>query len=393
VTPALTSDEFREVMGRFASGVTVITTVDQGLRFGSTASAVSSLSLEPPMLLTCLNSSSATGRAIASAGRFAVNILGEDHSDVAVRFATRDIDKFQGIDIIDGLDDVPLLGEAIATMECEVSQTTTGGTHFVFLAEVRRARGQLGAPLAYFRGQFGRLELAEDAAAARAIRERVLHRRLPIAEPLNLVALAEEIKAPRGAVYHALAKLAAEGWVDRDADGSFVVPRVTRETLMASARARVAIFAGAAVAAIPGGTADHLAELRQMVRALAPGENGTVDPDWWFARRTAMVESLMRLSHTGTVLLDAFNRADVPAQIHSFLFPKGRTRRGELRHIHAGYASIIEACATGDHRVLTSAIAELNAHYESLYGKTTDEGDFAHERRGLSSLPGPEPRR
>jgi 4-nitrophenol 2-monooxygenase / 4-nitrocatechol 4-monooxygenase, reductase component len=367
----LTSDEFREVMGRFASGVTVITTVDGHHRFGTTASAVSSLSLEPPMLLTCLYAASATGRAIANAGRFAVNILGEDHSDLAVRFATRNIDKFSGVEILAGLHDVPLLAGAIATLECEVSETTTGGTHYVFLAEVRRARGHLGAPLAYFRGQFGRLELAQDAATAAAIRERVLHRRVPVGEPLDLTTLADEVQAPRGSVYHALAKLVEEGWVERNQDGAFIVPPVTGETLIASARARVAIVVGAALTTLPAAPPERLADLRRLVRALEPSGDGSVPAETWFSRRTAMVECLMDMTETGTVLLDAFNRADVPAQIHSFLFGEGGASRAELRRIHAGYAAIVEACAEADHASLVEAVRDLVGDYESLYSRSS----------------------
>jgi flavin reductase (DIM6/NTAB) family NADH-FMN oxidoreductase RutF/DNA-binding FadR family transcriptional regulator len=368
VTPsALTADEFREVMGQFASGVTVITTVDDERRFGTTASAVTSLSLEPPMLLTCLNSSSATGRAIASRRLFAVNILGEDHSELAVRFATRNIDKYKGVETVDGLDGLPLLADAIATLECEVSETTQGGTHYVFLAQVRRARGGLGPPLAYFRGQFGRLELAEDAAAAEAIRERVQHRRIPVGEPLDLGVLAAQVKAPRGSVYHALSKLAGEGWVTRDGDGAFVVPPVTRETLIASARARLAIFAGAALTGIATAPPELLAELRQRVRALEPSEDGPVDAGRWFGQRAAMVESLMRTTQTGAVLLDAFNRADVPAQIHGFLFGERSVDGSEFGPIHAGYAAIVDACADGNHASLVAAIRALVRHYDQLY--------------------------
>jgi flavin reductase (DIM6/NTAB) family NADH-FMN oxidoreductase RutF len=81
----LDANEFRDVIGHFASGVTIITAVHEGQRYGTTASAVSSLSLEPPMLLVCLNKTSTTGQAIGAAGRFAVNILREDQPDLATR--------------------------------------------------------------------------------------------------------------------------------------------------------------------------------------------------------------------------------------------------------------------------------------------------------------------
>jgi flavin reductase (DIM6/NTAB) family NADH-FMN oxidoreductase RutF/DNA-binding GntR family transcriptional regulator len=383
-------DEFRDVMGRFASGVTVITTINDGELVGTTASAVSSLSLEPPMLLICINKASRTGRAISAAGRFAVNILGEDHSDLAMRFASKRADKFGGVATVEGLDGVPLLADAIATLECTVSQTQTGGTHFVFFAEVRRAAGHAGPPLAYFSGQFGRLELAEDAAAARAIRERVLHRRIPVGEPLALDTLAAELQVPRGSVYHALAKLAAEGWVDHDADGDFVVPPVTFESLIASARARVALFVGAAACALQAAGDDEVGELRRRLGALRLSADPGVQADAWFSSRGAMLEHLMGMTGTGSVLLDAFARADVPAQIHHVLFGGGVPNDVELGLIHRGYGAIVDACASADYEALQVAVARLTGHYDQLYRASPAGDDFAHGPARPRSLTGEE---
>jgi flavin reductase (DIM6/NTAB) family NADH-FMN oxidoreductase RutF/DNA-binding GntR family transcriptional regulator len=370
----MTPAEFSEVMGHFASGVTVITTTHDGKRFATTASSVSSLSLEPPMLLICMNTTSSTGRAIAASGRFAVNILGEDHLELAIHFATEERDKFDGVELVPGLDGVPLLAGSIATLECVVSQTEIGGTRYVFLAEVKRARGHRGAPLAYFRGQFGRVELAEDSAAARAIRECVLHRRIPIGEPLDLAALAEDVNAPKGSVYHALTKLSAEGWIDHDTNGAFVVPPVTRESLLESARARVAIFAGATLSALQAATEADAAELRRLLAALQLPADAGVEADTWFSYRAAAVEQLMRMTQTGTVLHEAFNRADVPAQIHSFLFGERGADEAELSLIHAGYASIVDACARHHYAALPGVLRELVGHYDSLYSGSLDNG-------------------
>jgi flavin reductase (DIM6/NTAB) family NADH-FMN oxidoreductase RutF len=159
----LTPGEFRNVIGHFASGVTVITTTDGGRRHGTTASAVTSLALEPPMLLVCMNRESATGVAMARAGAFAVNILGEDHGELAIRFARKGDDKFEGVDIARGECGQPLLADAIAHVECRVTEQVAAGTHVVFIAEVEAATAQVGAPpLAYYRGRFGRLEIADE---------------------------------------------------------------------------------------------------------------------------------------------------------------------------------------------------------------------------------------
>ena len=100
---SLASDEFRDIIGRFASGVTVITAQHDDQRYGTTASAVSSLSLDPPMLLVCLNKSSSTQQAIAAAGHFAVNILAEGQAAEAMRFAGKG-DKFAGVNVARGHD-------------------------------------------------------------------------------------------------------------------------------------------------------------------------------------------------------------------------------------------------------------------------------------------------
>jgi flavin reductase (DIM6/NTAB) family NADH-FMN oxidoreductase RutF len=157
---SLTSDEFREVISHFASGVAVVTAVSERRAYGTTASAVTSLSLEPPMLLICMNKQSETGRAVASAGHFAVNILGAGQVDLAERFARTGGDKFEGVATTPGGWGEPLFDDAVATLECRVSETMTAATHYVFFAEVVSATARGGAPLAYFKGQFGRLDLS-----------------------------------------------------------------------------------------------------------------------------------------------------------------------------------------------------------------------------------------
>ena len=159
---SLTSEEFREVISNFASGVTVVTVLHEGRQYGTTASAVTSLSLDPPMLLICMNKQSETGRAVSAAGHFAVNILGSGQAGLAKRFAQKGDDKFTGVRVTPGKWGEPLFEDALATLECTISEETSGGTHYVFLAEVEGGAASGGTPLAYFRGQFGRLELTRD---------------------------------------------------------------------------------------------------------------------------------------------------------------------------------------------------------------------------------------
>jgi flavin reductase (DIM6/NTAB) family NADH-FMN oxidoreductase RutF len=154
-----TSAEFRDVIGYFLTGVTIITTEHDGRPYGATASAVTSLSAEPPMLLVCMNKRSDTCRAVTSSRRFAVNILGANHADLAIRFAGKAPDKFDGVTTTGGPWRQPLLDGALAVLECEVTEMVTGGTHIVFLADVLGAQARSGAPLTYYRGRLGRVRL------------------------------------------------------------------------------------------------------------------------------------------------------------------------------------------------------------------------------------------
>jgi flavin reductase (DIM6/NTAB) family NADH-FMN oxidoreductase RutF len=124
--------------------------------YGLTASAVTSVSLDPPMLLVCLSEASNTRRAVAQAQIFAVNILQEKQSEVARRFASSHPNKFTGRGVSYGESGLPLLDDMLATIECRVVEVISGGTHSIFLAEVMAAHTVEGMPLTYFRGKMGR---------------------------------------------------------------------------------------------------------------------------------------------------------------------------------------------------------------------------------------------
>src|ERR1700735_2366891 len=172
----LDAGAFRQVIGRFMSGVVVITATHQGERRGMTVSAVASLSLDPPMIVTCLNAASATQEAVRQAGAFAVNILAEDQEHLAGLFARPGADPFLDLPCEPGITGAPLLAGARALLECQVVQEVRGGSHRVLLANVVRAIAGEGSPLAYFRGRFGRIELIQDAEAYRQVRHLILTR-------------------------------------------------------------------------------------------------------------------------------------------------------------------------------------------------------------------------
>ena len=157
---------FRDVIGHFATGVAVITAQEDGVPYGVTVSALSSLSLEPPMLLVCLNKTSRTQGAIERCGVFGVSVLGERQGGLAVRFASDRDDKFEDVILAAGACcGAPMISGALAHLECRVVEEAIGGTHTVFIAAVERAERFDGTPLAYYRGRFGRLTLDHDALA------------------------------------------------------------------------------------------------------------------------------------------------------------------------------------------------------------------------------------
>src|SRR5260370_10815331 len=148
---------FRQVIGRFMSGVVVITATHRGERRGMTVSAIASLSLDPPMIVTCLNAASATQEVVRRAGAFAVNILAEDQEHLAVRFSRSDPDPFRDLSCQPGATGAPLLPGALAVLECRIAHEVRGGAHRVLLAGVVRASADEGSPLADFRGRLRRL--------------------------------------------------------------------------------------------------------------------------------------------------------------------------------------------------------------------------------------------
>jgi flavin reductase (DIM6/NTAB) family NADH-FMN oxidoreductase RutF len=151
----VSSAAFREVMGSFPTGVTVITTLaDDGTPIGLTANAVSSVSLNPPQLLICLGREKYTAKAILSHQAFAVNFLARAQVDIAQRFASAVQDKFAGVEHAKGWKDIPVITGALAVAECEVQRTIDAGDHIIFVGLVRRGVASTGDPLMFFRKEY-----------------------------------------------------------------------------------------------------------------------------------------------------------------------------------------------------------------------------------------------
>jgi flavin reductase (DIM6/NTAB) family NADH-FMN oxidoreductase RutF/DNA-binding GntR family transcriptional regulator len=355
ITPpaGVSADEFRDVISHFATGVTVITAVDGGERFGSTASAVSSLSLDPPMLLVCLNRESSTGACVSRAGRFAVNILGESQGELAKRFASKAPDKFAGVTATEGGSGEPLLDGALAHVECRVVEEVSGGTHLVFLAEVERAEAGIGTPLAYYRGEFGRLELAGDERAYTAMRALVVGRQLPIGAPLDLEAIARDADVPRNGVHQGLARLVGDGIVERDGNGSFVVPPLTFDVVEDAFRGRCAAQLGAAALSVGNTSDEDLAELRRLMEATKPrrADGSLMAMDEWFDANQTFHLAMIRLAGSD-VLMDAYERFTVPGLMTRSL----SSETGPPDDIAEDHVRIVDSYEQGDLAAAMDAI-------------------------------------
>lgn len=152
---------FRQVAGSFASGVTVVTSERDGVFHGMTASAFTSLSLEPALVLVCMDRATGTLTALQSTGCFNINILGVAQENLSRMFASKDDPGrhgLKGAEYTIGTLGMPVLKGALAYFECRVVQQYDGGDHVIVVGEVENAGFSEDAdPLLYFRGRYRRL--------------------------------------------------------------------------------------------------------------------------------------------------------------------------------------------------------------------------------------------
>jgi flavin reductase (DIM6/NTAB) family NADH-FMN oxidoreductase RutF len=128
---------FRFAAGQFATGVTIVTTLDEDdLPAGLTANSFTSVSLEPPLLSFCLGRDSDTALAFAAGNGFAVHVLAAEQQDLAIRFSSKGIDRFEGVGWSPGVTGVPVIDGALATFECEVAAAYDGGDHVIYVGRV-----------------------------------------------------------------------------------------------------------------------------------------------------------------------------------------------------------------------------------------------------------------
>jgi flavin reductase (DIM6/NTAB) family NADH-FMN oxidoreductase RutF len=148
-------DHFRSVMGRLATGVTVVTATSPGGPVGMTANAVCSLSLDPLLLLVCFDNEARTLPVVRDVGRFGVNVLRADQEALARLFASKrpESEKFAGVPhtVHDG---IPVIEGALAWVGCRLERVIPGGDHTIGIGAVEAAEAGHGDPLLWFRGSY-----------------------------------------------------------------------------------------------------------------------------------------------------------------------------------------------------------------------------------------------
>ena len=160
--PVNVEDAFRDIMANFAASVTVVTSYWDDRHHGLTASAFTSVSLVPPLVLICIDHASHSIEALRAAGGFTVNMLREGTADIALRFASKDSDKFRGLPAraprYEGAG-LSLPSHSFACLECRTVESAEAGDHTIFIGHVEHAaRYDPGRPLLYWQRDFRRLE-------------------------------------------------------------------------------------------------------------------------------------------------------------------------------------------------------------------------------------------
>ena len=155
-------EEFRGALSVYATGVTVVTAVGQQGPSGATANAVTSLSLDPPMMLACLDRGSRTLTSVRAQGRFGVNALAAGQAELARRFSAKDPapDKWAGVEWSER-QGLPRLAGALVWVACELRDLIDGGDHLILTGNVIEAEAREGEPLLFHRGDYRDL-LAES---------------------------------------------------------------------------------------------------------------------------------------------------------------------------------------------------------------------------------------
>jgi len=152
-------DEFRKALSHFATGVTVITTLDQeGNKVGMTVNSFNSVSLDPMLVLWSIAKTSHNFDAFNQAEHFAIHILGADQKNLSDQFAALDVDRFIDIETKEGIAGIPVLTDCKACFECQIENRFEGGDHIILIGRVKSFETQdERAPLIFHAGNYTEL--------------------------------------------------------------------------------------------------------------------------------------------------------------------------------------------------------------------------------------------
>lgn len=160
----ITPDEFRRACGLWATGVSIVTTVDAaGKPYGLTMNAVTSLSLDPPMFIVCVDNNSDTLAPMRDSRVFCINVLASTQQDISNRFAKKGEDKFNSVSHARGATGAPVLDGVLLAIECKIDSIVAGGDHQIMLGELHRVVSNEVPgvePLLYFGGRYAALAKA-----------------------------------------------------------------------------------------------------------------------------------------------------------------------------------------------------------------------------------------
>lgn len=160
VGQAPSPDVFREVLGRFATGVSIMTTVVDGVPHGMTANALASVSLDPPLVLVCVERSTVMAERVLTAGVFALSFLASDQAELSIRFADpqrpEGAAQFAGVMTTIAATGAPVFEGGVGWLDCRVWASYEGGDHVIVVGEVLDlGSGQRADPLVYYRSGYG----------------------------------------------------------------------------------------------------------------------------------------------------------------------------------------------------------------------------------------------
>jgi flavin reductase (DIM6/NTAB) family NADH-FMN oxidoreductase RutF len=157
---SVNEQDFKNALKSWATGVTVVTSKTEGFGLrGMTATSFSSVSLDPPQILVCINKSADTGDAVLEGKSFAINILKADQQEISNQFAgaTSQEERFANVNWHEGVTGSPVIDDALASIECTVVQQVLAGTHWVIIGEVQSVNCRSGEPLLYYNSSYREL--------------------------------------------------------------------------------------------------------------------------------------------------------------------------------------------------------------------------------------------